>query len=396
MEFYTINNGRITEHGRPVHLRGVNLGGWLMPEAYLMFAPSRGYRFFRAGFVKALGEKSCLDLERAFRDNFITESDLELIAGLGFDHVRLPFHYGLIETAPYTYSKDGLKYLENAVAWGKKHGVRTILDMHAVPGAQNHDWHSDSDGRMRFYSSKPYQKRAAALWRFIAERFKDEPAVIGYDLLNETVVDDPALMNAYYHAAIKAIRAVDQKHLIFAEGNLWARDIACLDNFEDDNLVLGIHFYEPLEFVFNYIPGLSYPLRGGEITWDKAFMRQRLQTSVEISRQRGRALWCGEFGVNARDGKYGEDGWVRDILANFKALDIHWSYWTWKAIKNHMFPDGIYSYIPNDPWINRPGPVSGWDTWAGQWPTHKDKMIASWRTERFTRNESIAKVLWKK
>ncbi len=390
--FLKAHKGRIVDGDRPVYLKGVNLGGWLMPEAYFMHAPNRGHRFFRAGFVKALGEKAYREIEAAFRGSFIIEDDLRKIAAMGFDHVRLPFHYELLEPKPFVYSQSGLAYLDKAVAWAKKYGVRVILDMHAVPGAQNHDWHSDSDGRVLFYSSKVYQKRAAALWQVIADRFKDEPAVIGYDVLNETVIPDPAPMNAYYHAAIRAIRAVDQKHIIFVEGNRWAQDIECLDRFDDGNMVLGIHFYEPPDLTFNLVPGLRYPLPG----WDKAVMRKRLAGFAATAKKRNCALWCGEFGVNARGGFYGEDLWLKDVLSVFKSMDIHCSYWTWKAVKNHMYPDGIYSYFPNAPWVDRAGAVSGWDTWAQHWPKLKKKMTASWRTDQFTLNPAIAQALWKK
>ena len=384
-------NGRITAGGRPVHLKGVNLGGWLMPEGYFMHAPNRGVSFFRRGFAKACGAAALRELKKSFRATFIVEEDLARIAALGFNSVRLPFHYGLVEESPYVYSREGLTYLDNAIRWAGKYKLRVILDMHAVPGAQNHDWHSDSDGSARFWTSAAFQKRAAALWGFLADRYKDEPAVAGYDILNETVLD-PArtgLLNAYYHAAIRAVRSSDKNHIIFLEGNRWAQDIACLDDFQDDNLVLSFHFYEPLEFTFNFVPGLKYPLPG----WDKEAMRRRLEGTILVARKRGRALWCGEFGVYARGGFYGEDRWVKDILALFKAHDIHWSYWTWKAVKNFMFPDGINSYLPNDPWVNRSGPLTGWETWHLHWKDKKKAMVASWRTDAFTENKEIVKAL---
>ncbi len=391
MTILNVKNGRITDGGRPVHLRGVNLGGWLMPEAYFMHAPNRGVSLFRHGFVKACGEKPLRELETAFRDTFIVEKDLAAIAALGFNSVRLPFHFGLIEESPYVYSREGLKYLDNAIRWARAYKLRVILDMHAVPGAQNHDWHSDSDGQARFWTSAAFQKRAAALWEFLADRYKDEPSVAGYDILNESVVDPASAsrLNKYYHAAIKAVRSADKNHIIFLEGNRWAQDIACLDNFKDDNLALSFHFYEPLEFTFNFVPGLKYPLSG----WDKTVMRRRIEETVAVARKRGRALWCGEFGVYSRDGLYGEDAWVKDILAVFKAHDIHWSYWTWKAVRNFMFPDGINSYVPNDPWINRSGPLTGWETWHLYWADKKKAMIASWKTDAFTANQPIVKAL---
>ena len=390
-----IHNGRITDGAGPVVLKGVNLGGWLMPEGYIMHAPNRGYHLFRRDFVRKLGEDACRSMERSFRDAFIVENDVARIAGCGFNCIRLPFHYGLIEESPYVYSHDGVGYLDRAVRWARQHDVRVILDMHAVPGAQNHDWHSDSGGKAAFWEKKTFQHRALALWEFLADRYKDEPAVAGYDLLNESVAADPSILNAYYHAAIRRIRGIDSAHIIFIEGNRWAQDLECLDHFEDAQLALSFHFYEPLEFTFNFVPGLRYPLSGGKSRWDKAFMRQRLLGTVKLARKQGRALWCGEFGVHARDGFYGEDRWLADILGAFKAMDIHWTYWTWKAVGHFMFPDGIYSYRENPPWVNRPGPLTGWDTWADCWQDRQKDMAASWKTENFVANTKILTVLKK-
>lgn len=409
MEFLQAVKGKIVDQGRPVYLKGVNLGGWLMPEAYFMHAPNRGYRFFKAGFIKELGEREFLRIEQAFRDNFIKEDDLKKIAVMGFDHVRLPFHYGLLspatvnqsgavvksrlsQKAQFDYALNGLRYLARGVAWAKKYGLRVILDMHAVPGAQNTDWHADSDGKVaRFWRHRANQEHAIELWKMVAGYFKDEPAVIGYDVLNEAVLDDDALLNRYYRAAIKAIRTEDKKHILFIEGNRWARDIKCLDKFEDDNLVLGMHYYEPMQFVFNLTPDMRYPMKG----WDSRVMFRQLEPYAVEAKKRGRALWCGEFGVNYRQCCFGEDLLVRDMIAHFKKLDIHWTYWTWKAIKGPVFPDGVCSYYPNPAWVNRMGPVTGWDTWSRTWKAHKDGMIASWRTETFTINSGIVKALWK-
>jgi len=100
-------------------------------------------------------------------------------------------------------------------------------------------------------------------------------------------------------------------------------------------------------------------------------------------------VYVGEFGVNAREGVYGEDIYLRDLLKVFNDRGFHWTYWTYKAVKSHMFPDGIYGYRPNTPWVNRQGPKSGWDTWAALWPKHKKDMIASWRTKAFAPNARV-------
>jgi aryl-phospho-beta-D-glucosidase BglC (GH1 family) len=386
----------IVDAGNPVRLHGVNLGGWLMPEGYIMHAPNRAVRFFREKFIKEHGEKALNELETAFRDNFITQTDIARMKAFGFSCLRVPFHYGLVEKKPYHYDKAGLAYLDHVMRWAREAGMRVILDMHAVPGAQNYDWHSDSDGQVLFWKRKEYQRRAAELWGFLADRYKDEAALAGYDILNETVLDDPRPMNEYYHQAIKNIRSADKgSHIIFLEGNCWARDIACLDNFMDDNLALSIHFYEPIDFTFNFVPHLKYPLVSKTGRWDSAFMKKCLEAyKVEADRRR-RPLLCGEFGVHSRNGLFGEDRWLADILSHFKTLDIHWTYWTWKAVKHYMFPDGVFSYLPNDPWVNRAGPDYGWETWHRYWKDNKRAMVAFWRTEAYKENRFVSSALKK-
>ena len=387
MPFLSARNGLITQGGKPVHLKGVNLGGWLMPEGYFVHAPNRGYHLFQAGFLKACGPKTLHDLEREFRAAYIQEEDFARIAALGFNCIRLPFHFALLEESPYVYSHEGVRILDEALRWAKMHGLRVILDMHAVPGAQNEDWHSDSDGKARFWTNRNFQLRACALWEYLAERYKNDPTVAGYDILNEPVLDDPAPLNAYYKRVIKAVRAVDPNHIMFIEGNRWGQDIACLDEFADDNLVLSIHNYVPLEFTFNFMPGLRYT------NIDRAPLKKVIDDALALARRSGRALYCGEFGVNSRDGFYGEGRWLSDILAQFNEEGIHWTYWTWKAVKNAMYPDGVRSYGPNPPWVNRQGPLCGWETWHETWPMSSAEMVASWKSEAFVENEAIIKAL---
>ncbi|MBQ2578309.1 MAG: glycoside hydrolase family 5 protein, partial [Lachnospiraceae bacterium] len=71
-------------------LRGVNLGGWISQfDAY----------------------------DKNHFDTFITEKDIDDIASLGFDHVRVPVDYILLETEDGTPKEDGFRYLERCREW---------------------------------------------------------------------------------------------------------------------------------------------------------------------------------------------------------------------------------------------------------------------------------------
>lgn len=392
--FYRVEGSRIVSpKGEAIMMRGVNVGGWLMMEGYFMHAPNLAAAKFKKEFAAALGPKALVEFEKSFHDNFITEEDFLSISSSGFNSVRLPFHHGLIEKKPYRYDPAGLAYLDRVIAWGKKYGLAIMLDLHAAPGAQNHDWHSDSEGKAGLWTSPTFQQRTIALWGFLADRYRDNPAVLGYDLLNEAVVPQGKTLADFYRKLIKAIRKADRNHIIFVEGNRWAQDVSPLDAIEDDNMAISIHFYEPIEMTFNFIPFLRYPLGAGVDQWDRSKMKKRLEEYALYAARRNRPVHVGEFGVNYRQGFYGEDLYVRDVVALFKELGFHWNYWTYKAVKNSMFPDGIYSYYPNPPWVNRQGPRTGWDTYASLWKAHKQEMARSWQTSEFTLNTHILKEL---
>jgi len=391
--FLKVSKNQILDGARPFRLKGVNLGGWLMMEAYFMYAPSLAVQVFKKDFEKRLGRKALLEFERQFSDNFIRKEDLKNIAGMGCNCFRLPFNFRLIESAPYEYDLNGVGYLDRAIRWAKTCGLKVILDLHAAPGAQNHDWHSDSLGKADLWHSRANQKRVFALWKFLADRYKNETAVAGYDLLNESVIVDAGKLNRFYAELIREIRKVDKNHILFVEGNHWAMDLDCLDDFDDENWAYSIHFYHPIEFVFNFIPQLRYPLRSDQGTFGKAKLRRMVCAYKKFAKHR--PVFVGEFGIYSRKGLYGDDLWLVDLLDCFEDAGFHWTYWTYKAVKHHMFPDGMYSYFPNDPWVHRQGPKTGWETYADLWPEKKKKIIRSWRTENFDVNESVLNVLKK-
>lgn len=383
---------KIVDGTKEVSLRGINLGGWLMMEAYILHAPNFAEQLFKKKFAARLGPEALADFERTFRANFIREEDIADIRRLGMNCIRVPFNHRLIEKRPFVYEESGLKYLDDVIAWAGKNRIWVILDLHGAPGGQNHDWHSDSLGKAELWTKASNRKRTYALWEMLAGRYKKEPWVAGYDLLNEPVMNDMKLLNEFYRETIRAVRRADKDHIIFVEGNKWSTIIDGLDEYDDDNYALHIHSYEPLQFTFNFTPHLRYPSKG-KVPCGPALMRKHLMQYVRAARQRDLPVLLGEFGVNYRGGLYGEHQWLADKLAMMNEFGFHWTYWTYKAVKNSTFPDGIYSCYDNHPWIRREGNISGWDTYVQQWPLNKKRMAESWRTENFLPNAEIIAVL---
>ena len=324
----------------------------------------------------------------------------EAIKAWGANCVRVPFNYRIIEfeDKPFSLNEEGLGYLDRIVKWCEKYGLYCILDMHAVPGAQNTDWHADcSDRKPDFFTNEFNKDRYFRLWHFLADRYKGISAVAGYDVINEPLApfEHESVLLDLYEKVTKEIRDVDARHIIFLEGNFWGARLNFLGKPKDSNTAYSVHAYSPADYTFNWTTDLVYPGKVYSITWNRTklefFGRQHFSFVDKVKVP----LYIGEYGVNWRGGGFGEAKWVKDMVGIFNKHKAHSTYWTYKTVANSIFPDGIYRYTKNPPWVNRKGPVVGWDNFAALWPKEKGRMVFSWRTENFVLNKKLLTILKK-
>lgn len=184
------------------------------------------------------------------------------LAELGFNTVRFYMNYNLFEEddAPYEYKESGFDWLDQNIVWAKKHGIKLILNMHVPQGG----FLSASD--VSFWKKSWNAKRYKALWCEIAERYAEEPTILGYGLMNEPFLPkqrtyDDALQLYYglMEELTKEIREVDPYHVFFVErpygvvddaGKVeypWG-DVGACRVLEDENVVYEFHFYEKTQF----------------------------------------------------------------------------------------------------------------------------------------------------
>lgn len=378
-------------------LKGINLGGWLLMEGYILHSCNIAEHQFKNSFKKVNGTNTLSEFERLFRENFIQKEDFKRIASLGAKIIRIPLNARLIEEEPYLYNKKNFIYLDRAFQWAKDFNLKIILDLHAACGAQNCDWHSDSTGSAFLWEKDIYRQRTYKLWEIIADRYKYNPSLYAYDILNEPVLGtkNTSVLTAFYKNCLQHIRAIDKKTLIFLEGAQWAQQIDFLKPLINDNIGISIHIYQPLNYVFNFTPFYKYPGRIDGIAWNKNRLFQHLKPYQIFAVKNKVKIFVGEFGINWRGGHYGETEWLNDMLDIFDDFGFDYTYWTYKAIANNVFPDGIYQYIPNNKFILREGPLYGWENYVASWKKEKQGIIKLWDTKNYSLNKPLSDILKK-
>ncbi len=171
--------------GKPLMLRGTNIGNWLEPEGYMFHfdggpqSPSE----IEALTEELIGPQKSEAFWKQWRETYITEADIDRIRAMGFNSVRLPFHWKFFDAD----NAEGFRIVDRLVQWARKDGVYIILDLHCAPGGQTGTNIDDSDGYPWLYTDADAQARTIAVWRRIAKHYAHEPIILGYDLLNEPI-----------------------------------------------------------------------------------------------------------------------------------------------------------------------------------------------------------------
>lgn len=287
---------------------------------------------------------------------YITEPDFARMASWGIDHVRLPVDYFLFESDdnPGVYREEGLAYIDNALAWAKKHSINLVLDLHHAPG-----FFFGNGDKNDLFTNRRSQERFLAIWKFFAERYSDEGDNLRFELLNELVWENSDPWNALWQEAADVIHAVTPERKIIVGGNRWnsVNELKNLVVSENPNILYTFHMYEPfifthqranwLEDTRNYTTPVSYPfayddhaafyngwvpdgMRKGGIV-DKAFIEHFMQPAFDFIEKYSRPLYLGEYGVIANADTESMIRWYSDVADICIAHGIGRACWSYRG-----------------------------------------------------------------
>ena len=339
--------------GTPVVLRGVGLGGWMNMENFITGYPSNEAQQ-RSALRVALGEDGYRRFFDRFLEVFFDEADGRYLASLGLTCVRLPFNYRHFEDddRPFVMKEEGFRLLDRAIDICARNRLYTVLDLHALPGFQNQHWHSDNPTHWAmFWTHRHFQDRVVHLWEALAERYRDNPWVAGYNPINEPADPSGAALEPFYRRLETAIRAVDKQHVLFLDGNRYSLDFHMFGE-PMPNCVYTAHDYA----LPGFVDGGGYPgtTRGEYV--DRTVVEKAFLARTEYMRRTGTPIWIGEFGPVYTGDRASDDQryqLLRDQLDLYREHGAGWSLWTYKDIGLQ----GLVYAAPDGPYLQRIAPV---------------------------------------
>lgn len=323
-------------NGKHVLLRGLGLGGWMVQEGYMLqtgdFAGPQ--HVIKQKITDLMGVDNAEAFYDAYLANGITKRDIDSLAAWGFNSVRLPMHYNLYTPAiedekegEITWLEKGFKMTDDLLEWCAENKMYLILDLHAAPGGQGKDANiSDyDDTKPSLWESKANKTKMIAFWKELATRYNDHPWIGGYDIINEpnwnfTGTDkngcdetNNAPLRELMIDVTKAIREVDNNHIIMIEGNCWGNNYEGILPVWDDNMLISFHKY----WNYNTV---------GEI-----------QKMLDYREKYNVPIWLGESGENS-------NVWFKDAITLMESNNIGWAFWPMKKIENTA---GVISVTKN-------------------------------------------------
>ena len=313
--------------GNCVYLRGTNIGNLFVQENWMSSTDAKDQKTIISVLEERFGKNGKNSLIQHYENSYLSTEDFDKFKELGMSAVRVPFTYMNF------YEKNGNSWdlkencfdkLDWIISECSKRGIYVILDLHGAFGSQNGQDHSgeviDNVQDVTFYNNDNLKEWTLNLWKEIANRYKNNPAVAGYDTLNEPGEKAGKTKSYhwdYYDRIYKAIRSVDKNHIIIFESCWGAGDLPSPEKYGWENIMYEFHHY----------------------VWDAQqsvdSQKQAANNLVESLKIFKVPIYIGEFTFFELG-----DAWSY-VLNLFNINGYHYTSWSYKS--NNMGTWGIYN-----------------------------------------------------
>jgi endoglucanase len=291
------------------------------------------------------------------RKNYFTEKDVQYLAGLGFDHIRIPVDEEQLWKEDGQKDPEGFSLLTQALDWCKKNQLDAIVDLHIL---RSHHFNAKEKP---LWTKPEAQERFFQCWRDLSSALIKYPVEdVAYELMNEPVADDPEDWNKLVEKALAVVREREPNRKIVIGSNRW-QSAETFDKLRippaDRNIILSFHMYEPFLLthheaswtrIRDYKGPVNYPgvvvkeedmknlpdsLRN-EILRNKNFYNRESIAAhfvkpIAMAKQYNLPLYCGEWGCLTTVPDEARFQWFRDVKSVLEANHIGWATWEYKS-----------------------------------------------------------------
>jgi endoglucanase len=275
-----------------------------------------------------------------FKKGRFKERHFRLIREAGFQTVRINLHaLQRLGAAPsYKLPEAWLETLDWAVMTALADGLMVILDLHNYNDVAK--------------DPAAFKPRLMAFWKQVGERFKDAPDGLLFEVLNEPngKLTGP-MWNEWLAEALTVIRATNPARTIVVGPPLW-NGFRYLDALAlpeaDRNIIVTVHYYEPMRFTHQGAPWSPQTVRLSGLDWGSAAEIKQLENDFARvqawSTANRRPILLGEFGAYDKAPMESRARYTAHLARTAEALGWAWAYWQFDS-------DFIVYDIDRDRWV---------------------------------------------
>ena len=331
---------------------GMGIGGWLTNYKRLYVLPDEWRRTITIG-----------DWEH-FR-TYITRSDVEYIASIGMDHIRLAFDQTVLEDyeRPGVFRDEIWELLDNFVGWCEDAGINVVLNMHKAIGND-----CGIAEPVSLLDDDGLQSRFINVWTEIEKHYSSKPK-IAFELLNEVRNVPPELWNNLASRTLDSLRRLNPTRKVIIGSTCWnsAGTMPLLRLYDDENVIYTWHMYAPNEFTHQrgvlqapmvyYNRIMPYPALteedvekyrdfqrfvaknehayDGVQKIDRQYLHKVMQPALDLTRQHPeKVFWLGEFGTIRHISIKERENYMRDVIAICREYGVAYCVWNYMSTPN--------------------------------------------------------------
>jgi endoglucanase len=254
----------------------------------------------------------------------LEEEYFDLIAGAGFDSVRVPIRWSTHadEVAPYTIDPVFFERIDWVVEQALSRDLLVVINIHHYEEIMQHP--------------EEHQERLLALWSQIGEHYQDYPNDLVFEILNEPSGSMRAAeWNATLVDALAVIRETNPERNVVIGATSWNKinTLSQLELPEDDrHIIVTFHYYDPFEFTHQGAEWVVDSDAWLGQTWTGEIMQKRgveadLNRAAKWGEENYRPLYMGEFGAYSKADMQSRALWTAYVARQAEERGMSWAYW---------------------------------------------------------------------